>query len=296
MPVTDPIAINAGIIEEFRTNGGRVGGPFTGATMLLLTSTGARSGRRRTSPLAYRNEGGRIFVFATNSGRDDVPSWMHNLRADPRVTVELGPGAGPEPIKEFRARALPLAEAERLAVWTRQAAELPAFAAYQHGTARVIAVIELVPADAGRTRALGDQLRLIHADLRADLAELRRGFDGPPAGSGGAAQLRRHCLAFCDAIGAHHTGEDTLGFPRLEQQVPELAPVVVRLRAEHVRVAELQHRLREAVESDTDAEQQRRLVHRLTDELERHFDYEEEQLVASLNALDTSDRGAPAGE
>lgn len=181
-------------------------------------------------------------------------------------------------------------------MWDRQAADLPAFAAYQRGTERVIAVIELIAVDDGRARALGDQLRLIHADLRADLAAVRRELDGEPTAGDGAARLRRHCLAFCEAIGAHHTGEDTLGFPRLEQQVPELAPVVARLRSEHVRVAELQQRLRSAVQSGTDREATRDLVRRLADELERHFDYEEEQLVATLNSLDTSDWGVPRRE
>jgi deazaflavin-dependent oxidoreductase (nitroreductase family) len=300
MPDIDTITFNAGIIEEFRAHQGQVGGPFAGATMLLLTTTGARSGQRRTSPLAYRREGSRIFVYATNNGRDEEPSWLRNLRADPRVEVELGPGDGPGEIRRFAARALPLAGPERDAVWARQASEFPRFADYQLGTAREIAVVELIEPDPDRQWALGDQLRLAHADLRSDLAEVRRQADALAAGDGrpggerdGAARLRRHCLAFCDAIGAHHTGEDTLGFPRLERQVPELAPVVARLRAEHVRVADLQQRLRAAMTNQSDPVHTRELVLHLTDELERHFDYEEQHLVATLNALDTTNWGVP---
>lgn len=295
MPETDVIKINAGIIEEFRSHGGRVGGPFAGATMLLLTTTGARTGRRRTNPLTYRREAHRIFVFATNNGADREPSWLHNLRSDPRVEVELGPGPEDVPVRRYAARAVVLLGPDRDEVWARQAAEHPRFAGYAERTDRTISVVELVHTADERRRALGDQLRLIHADLRADLAELRRqvrDLDGPVGRPEPAARLRRHCFAFCDAITAHHTGEDSLGFPPLEAAAPELAPVIAQLREEHIRVAELQQQLREAV-AGSEPTRTAELVDTLTAELERHFDYEEEQLARTLNSLDTSGWGVP---
>ncbi len=78
------------IIEEFRANGGKVGGQFAGVPLLLLTTTGAKSGEHRISPLAYLSEGGRIYIFAGNRGAPTNPHWYHNLVAHPDVTVELG--------------------------------------------------------------------------------------------------------------------------------------------------------------------------------------------------------------
>jgi len=86
------------IIEEFRANGGNVGGQFTGVPLLLLTTTGAKSGEPRTRPLAYLSEGGHIYVFAGNRGAPTNPNWYHNLVAHPDVTVELG-------TEKFEARA-----------------------------------------------------------------------------------------------------------------------------------------------------------------------------------------------
>jgi deazaflavin-dependent oxidoreductase (nitroreductase family) len=78
------------IIEEFHANRGNVGGQFTGVPILLVTTTGAKSGEPRTCPLAYLSEGGRIYVFAGNRGAPTNPAWYHNLVAHPDVTVELG--------------------------------------------------------------------------------------------------------------------------------------------------------------------------------------------------------------
>jgi F420H(2)-dependent quinone reductase len=77
------------IIEEFRANGGNVGGQFAGVPLLLLTTTGAKSGEPRTSPLAYLRDAGRIYIFAGNRGAPTNPAWYHNLVAHPDVTVEL---------------------------------------------------------------------------------------------------------------------------------------------------------------------------------------------------------------
>ncbi|MGO9456539.1 MAG: nitroreductase/quinone reductase family protein, partial [Acidimicrobiales bacterium] len=81
---------NRKIIEEFRSSGGRVGGQFEGAPILLLTTTGARTGKAHTSPMMYLAEGDRTFVFASKAGAPTNPDWYHNLKANPSVTAEIG--------------------------------------------------------------------------------------------------------------------------------------------------------------------------------------------------------------
>ena len=128
---------NAKIIEEFRANEGKVGGQFEGAPLLLLHTTGAKSGLERVSPMMYRDEDGRLFVFASKAGADTDPDWFRNLQKTPAVTVELGTDT-------FSATAQPLPEDERASVYARQAEKFPGFAEYQAKTTRVIPVVELV--------------------------------------------------------------------------------------------------------------------------------------------------------
>ena len=80
---------NTEIIEEFRSSGGKVGGPFAGAPILLLTTTGAKTGKQRTNPLAYLPDGDRVIVFASKAGAPTNPDWYHNLLAHPDVTIEI---------------------------------------------------------------------------------------------------------------------------------------------------------------------------------------------------------------
>lgn len=128
---------NAKIIEEFRANEGRVGGNFEGAPVLLLHTTGARSGTERVNPMMFLNEDDRIYVFASKAGAETHPDWFHNLRANPRVSVELG-------TEHYEATAVILDEAERSRVYAEQATRFPGFADYQNKTTRVIPVVELV--------------------------------------------------------------------------------------------------------------------------------------------------------
>lgn len=127
---------NARIIEEFRTNGGEVGGPFEGASMLILHSTGARTGQERITPLVYQADGERIAVFASKGGAPEHPAWYHNLLAKPDVAVELGTETVP-----MRARVAEGDERERL--WTRQKQLMPGFAEYEARTSRQIPVVIL---------------------------------------------------------------------------------------------------------------------------------------------------------
>jgi deazaflavin-dependent oxidoreductase (nitroreductase family) len=127
---------NQKIIEEFRANGGKVGGPFAGGNMLLLTTTGARSGQPRVSPLAYSSDGDRIVVIASKGGAPTNPDWFHNLIANPIVTVERG-------TETFQARATVPEAAERDRLFDQVSAQMPGFAEYQRNTTRKIPVVVL---------------------------------------------------------------------------------------------------------------------------------------------------------
>jgi deazaflavin-dependent oxidoreductase (nitroreductase family) len=127
---------NTKIIEEFRSNGGKVGGQFEGAPMLLLSTTGAKSGKTRENPMMYLAEGDRIYVFASKAGAPTNPDWYHNLVAHPEVTVELG-------TDRLEAVATPVDKAERDRIYAEQASRYPGFADYEANTDRVIPVVAL---------------------------------------------------------------------------------------------------------------------------------------------------------
>jgi len=127
---------NTKIIEEFRANAGNVGGQFAGAPVLLLTTTGAKTGRRHTTPTMYLPDSERLMVFASKGGAPTNPDWYHNLVAHPRVTVEVG-------AETYDAEAVVLTGEERDQLYARQAQLYPGFAEYQAKTKRTIPVIAL---------------------------------------------------------------------------------------------------------------------------------------------------------
>jgi len=127
---------NRNLIGEFRSNEGKVGGPFAGAPLLLLTTTGAKTGRKHTTPLVYLKDADRIVVFGSKGGAPTHPAWYHNLVASPDVTVEL-------PGDTFEARAVPIVGAERDRIFSAQKAIMPGFAEYEAKTDRQIPVIVL---------------------------------------------------------------------------------------------------------------------------------------------------------
>ena len=127
---------NAKVIEDFRAGGGTLGGSFEGTPMLLLHTTGARSGAERVNPVTFLEDDGHLYVFASKAGADTNPDWYHNLLAHPDVTVELGGDT-------FRATAAPLEGAVRDRLFAIQRARFPAFAEYEAKTRRVIPVVEL---------------------------------------------------------------------------------------------------------------------------------------------------------
>lgn len=128
---------NQKIIEEFRANKGNVGGQFAGAPMVLITTTGRKSGLKRVNPMMYLELDGRRFVFASKAGHHEHPDWYTNLVANPQVTVEIGE-------ETYDATAVPLADPERGEIYAVQAERYPGFAEYQEKTDRVIPVVELV--------------------------------------------------------------------------------------------------------------------------------------------------------
>jgi deazaflavin-dependent oxidoreductase (nitroreductase family) len=133
---TDYNEFNRKLIEEYRANGGKVSGMFAGAPLLLLTTTGARSGQPRVAPLAYTTDNDRMVVIASKGGAPTHPDWFYNVRSNPDVTVELGAEA-------FPARATILQGAERQRLFDQMAAQMPNFAEYQRNTTRQIPVIVL---------------------------------------------------------------------------------------------------------------------------------------------------------
>jgi deazaflavin-dependent oxidoreductase (nitroreductase family) len=129
-------AMNAKVVDQFRANGGAVGGVFEGNELLLLTTTGAKSGQPRLSPLSCKRIDGKLLIVAGYGGAEINPSWVHNLRANPRAHIELG-------TESFDVTARELPAAERADIIPKLTAEISAFAEYQAKTSRVIPIFEL---------------------------------------------------------------------------------------------------------------------------------------------------------
>jgi len=129
-------AFNKNIVDEFRANGGKVGGPFEGATLLLLTTTGAKSGQPRLAPLAYLTIDGKMIIIVSKAGAETNPDWVHNLRANPHAHIEVGIDA-----YDVTARELP--PTERDEAYPKVVAAAPGFGEYQAKTRRIIPLFEL---------------------------------------------------------------------------------------------------------------------------------------------------------
>lgn len=128
---------NQQVIAEFRANGGKVGGGFEGTPLVLLHTTGAKSGAERISPLVTMVDGDRLIIFGSKAGEPTHPDWYHNLIANPEATVEFG-------TETFPVRASLVEGAERDAIYERQCERFPTFREYQEKTTRLIPVIALV--------------------------------------------------------------------------------------------------------------------------------------------------------
>jgi deazaflavin-dependent oxidoreductase (nitroreductase family) len=127
---------NNQIIEEFRANDGVVGGHFAGTTLLLLHTTGAKSGKEHVNPVVTFEDGDRLVIVASKGGAPTNPDWYHNLVANPVVEVEYG-------TERFPARASLTSEPERSELYQRMTQELASFSEYEKKTERVIPVVTL---------------------------------------------------------------------------------------------------------------------------------------------------------
>jgi len=134
--MSEAIDWNATIIEEFRANGGKVGGQFEGAPLLLLHSTGAKTGQERVTPVMYQAVGDDFAIFASKAGAPTNPDWYHNLLANPRATVEVGTDT-----VEVMARVAD--DEERGPIWSTQKEKFPGFGEYEQKTTRTIPVVLL---------------------------------------------------------------------------------------------------------------------------------------------------------
>jgi deazaflavin-dependent oxidoreductase (nitroreductase family) len=247
--------------------------------LLLLTTIGARSGAPHTTPLGYLPDGGkRILVIASAGGTPNHPAWFHNLMANPRVKVENG-------VFTYDAQAVVLEGAERDRAFARAAEADPGWAGYQAKTTRVIPVVALQPVAGGPSNAAswGAALKRIHDAFRREFALIRKEI--AESGPGLGTQLRVNCLTVCEGLHYHHTVEDTGMFQFLDDRHPELAPTLDRLRKEHQKIGALLDDLQEVISADgADPLLVLSEVERLTDELESHLAYEEEQLIPILDA------------
>jgi deazaflavin-dependent oxidoreductase (nitroreductase family) len=131
---------NQKIIAEFRANGGKVGGQFDGAPMILLHHQGAKTGTERVNPLMYRPVGEDFVIFASKAGAPTNPDWYHNVVAHPETTVEVGTDTVAVVAREAKGD-------ERTEIWEAQKKEYPGFADYEAATSRQIPVIILTRKD-----------------------------------------------------------------------------------------------------------------------------------------------------
>lgn len=290
-----PTSFNQSVIEEFRANGGKVGGPFEGGDLLLLTTTGAKSGTERTTPLGYVRHGDSLLVIGSNLGARRHPDWYHNLLAHPVVTVETG-------TRTFEALAVPAEGDRREELFAHAVRVEPGYGDYQRRTTRPLPVVVLERAEPDGWEAplevanLADKLLEVHTWLRGQLRHVKaeaeahfavraahRGPGEPPA-PGLGLQIRQRCLAFCQALQFHHTSEDAHLFPGIARHHPHLGGVFDRLREEHRTVARIQGELVALLAGFGIAEPQRfrTELDRMSVELNAHLDYEEESILPLL--------------
>ncbi|MFI6728281.1 nitroreductase/quinone reductase family protein [Streptomyces sp. R-74717] len=290
-----PTSFDQSVIEEFRANGGKVGGPFEGGDLLLLTTTGARSGKGTTTPLGYVRHGDSLLIVGSNLGAPNHPDWYHNLLAHPVVRVEVG-------TRTFQALAVPAEGVRREELFTRALKVAPGYGDYQARTTRSLPVVVLERAEPDgwesprEINSLADKVMEVHTWLRGQLRQVKteadahfatraahRGPGEPPAPSLGL-QIRQRCLAFCQALEFHHTSEDAHLFPGIARHHPHLTDTFARLADEHRTVARIQGELVSLLAGIgvADPERFRSELDRMSAELNAHLDYEEEQIVPLL--------------
>lgn len=290
-----PTSFDPSFIEEFRANGGKVDGPFEGADPLLLTTTGARSGKESTTVLGHVRHGDSLLVVGSDLGAPAHPAWYHDLLAHPVVRVELG-------TRTFQALAVPAQGARRDELFAHVVRAAPGYGDHQARTSRPLPVVVLERAEPDgwegphEVESLADKVMEVHTWLRGQLRQVKaeadahfraraahRGPGEPPPASLGL-QIRQRCLAFCQALEFHHAGEDAHLFPGIARYHPHLTDTFARLTDEHRTVARIQDEL-VALLADIgikDSERFHAELDRMSRELNAHLDYEEEQIVPLL--------------
>ncbi|MFH8514781.1 nitroreductase/quinone reductase family protein [Streptomyces gelaticus] len=290
-----PTSFDQSVIEEFRANGGKAGGPFEGGDLILLTTTGARSGKETTTPLGYVRHGDALLVVASNLGAPRHPDWYRNLLAHPVVRVELG-------TRTFEALAVPTEGARRDELFAHAVRAAPGYADYQARTTRRLPVVVLERAEPEgwepprEVTTLAAKLMEVHTWLRGQLRQVKAEVDahfaaraahrgpGAPPAPGLGLQIRQRCLAFCQSLEFHHTSEDQHLFPGIARHHPHLTDTFARLAGEHRTVARIQGEL-VALLADigiADPERFHAELDRMSTELNAHLDYEEEQILPLL--------------
>ncbi|MGW2250431.1 nitroreductase/quinone reductase family protein [Kitasatospora sp. NPDC001660] len=279
-----PMSFNQSVIDEFRADGGKVGGPFEGGDLLLLTTTGARSGREHTVPLGYVRAEGELVVVASAGGAPDHPQWYRNLLTRPVVRVELG-------TETFDAIAVPAEGARRERLFAAVVRAAPGYGDYQTRAGRElpVVVLERPETPTREVRSLADKLLEAHTWLRAQLRYVREEAHAHAAGQRASLglQLRQHCLAFCEGLAHHHRGEDAAIFPALARSHPELAGALDALGGQHRAIGRIKEEL-VALLAGIEVEEPERLraeVDRMAAELEAHLAYEEAELLPVLAGI-----------
>lgn len=290
-----PTSFNESVIEQFRANGGKAGGPFEGGNLLLLTTTGAESGTARTTPLGYVRHGDALLVVGSGPGAPNHPDWYRDLLAHPVVRVELG-------TETFQALAVPAEGARRAELFEHAVRTAPGYGDHQARTARSLPVVVLEPAEPDgweglrEVRTLADKIMEVHTWLRGQLRQVaaqadahfaaRAAHEGPgePPAPGLGLQIRQRCLAFCQALRFHHVSEDAHVFPTMARHHPDLADTFARLTEEHRTVARIQDELVTLLAGVqiADPERFRTELNAMTRELNDHLDFEEETIVPLL--------------
>ncbi|WP_246062178.1 nitroreductase/quinone reductase family protein [Haloactinospora alba] len=280
------------MISEFRANSGEAGGPLSGTDLLLLTTVGAVSAEEHTVPLGYVSDNQGVVVVASSGGSDHHPDWYRNLLAHPMVTVETG-------TEEYAAVAVPAVGEERDRLFRYVVQHQPGYAEYQSRTSRTIPVVRLERSfgdDSSSSATVADKLVEVHTWLRGQLDRVRveaeayftrRSEPGEAESapvSGVEIQIRQHCLAFCEALHSHHSGEDSRMIPDLRRMHPHLGETLDRLQEEHRSVAHIQRELERLLADITTVapETFRAELGRMDTELRAHLRYEETSLLPAL--------------
>ncbi|MFE9861074.1 nitroreductase/quinone reductase family protein [Streptomyces sp. NPDC005780] len=300
MPTHDNETLDASadatVIEEFRAHRGKVGGPFEGRDLALLTTTSAASGTPRTTVLGYVRRGESLMIIGSGSGTPNHPGWYHDLLAHPVVGVEIG-------TRNLQMLAVPDQGAHSEELLDHTLPAVHGTGAHPASAVRVPLVVVLEAADPeeweGRPReirTLADKVMEVHTWLRGQLRQVKAETDahfaaraahqgpGEPPAPGLGLQIRQRCLAFCQALEFHHTSEDDHLFPGIARYHPELGAVFDRLRDEHRTVARIQNDLAVLLAGVGIADPQRFRTElaAMSAELNTHFDYEEKEIVPLL--------------